>query len=43
MRKRWLLAAAVTEDARDDVLVYMAFPVEHWTRLCSTNPLERLN
>jgi transposase-like protein len=21
----------------------MAFPVEHWTRLYSTNPLERLN
>jgi putative transposase len=43
MRTRWPLAAAVMEDARDDVLAYMAFPVEHWTRLYSTNPLERLN
>ena len=43
MRTRWPLAAAVREDARDDVLAYMVFPVEHWTRLYSTNPLERLN
>jgi transposase-like protein len=31
------------EDARDDVLAYILFPAEHWTRLYSTNPLERLN
>ena len=27
----------------DDVLVYMTFPPEHWTRIYSTNPLERVN
>ncbi len=43
MLKRWPLAAAVMADARDDVLAYMLFPPEHWTRLYSTNPLERLN
>ena len=30
-------------DAEDDLLAYMAFPPEHWTRLSSSNPLERLN
>jgi putative transposase len=30
-------------DAEDDILAYMAFPSEHWTRLSSSNPLERLN
>jgi transposase-like protein len=30
-------------DAETDVLAYMAFPKEHWTKLHSTNPLERLN
>ncbi len=26
-----------------DVLAYMAFPKDHWTKLHSTNPIERLN
>lgn len=43
MRPRWPKAAEVLEDAGDDVLAYMAFPKEHWTRIYSTNPLERLN
>jgi transposase-like protein len=43
MLKRWPQAALVMADARDDVLAYMLFPAEHWTRLYSTNPLERLN
>ena len=29
--------------ARDDVLAYMSFPKAHWTKTCSTNPLERVN
>ena len=29
--------------AAEDVLAYMAFPQEHWARIDSTNPLERLN
>jgi putative transposase len=40
---RWPLAAQVLRAAEDDVLAYMAFPREHWTRLYSTNVLERLN
>ena len=30
-------------DSEHDVLAYMAFPVQHRTKLHSTNPLERLN
>jgi transposase-like protein len=40
---RWPKAATVLREAEDDVLAYMAFPPEHWTRIYSTNPLERLN
>jgi putative transposase len=40
---RWPKAATVLLEAEDDVLAYMAFPPEHWTRIYSTNPLERLN
>jgi transposase-like protein len=40
---RWPKAATVLRDAEDDVLAYMAFPPEHWTRIYSTNALERLN
>lgn len=40
---RWPKAASVLSGAAEDVLAYMAFPQEHWTRLDSTNPLERLN
>jgi putative transposase len=30
-------------DAEDDVIAHMAFPREHWTKIASTNPLERVN
>lgn len=43
LRGRWDKAAEVLEGARDDVLAYMSFPSEHWSRIDSTNPLERLN
>ena len=43
MRPRWPQAAQVLEEAEEDVLAYMRFPQEHWTRIYSTNPLERLN
>jgi putative transposase len=43
LRGRWDKAAEVLEGAADDVLAYMAFPHEHWARIDSTNPLERLN
>ena len=30
-------------EAEDDILVYKTFPREHWRRIHSTNPLERLH
>jgi putative transposase len=35
--------AQLLEDAEVDLLAYYAFPAEHWSKLRSTNPLERLN
>jgi transposase-like protein len=35
--------AAMLVDARDDLLAFTAFPVEHWRKIWSTNPLERLH
>lgn len=31
------------EEAEDDLIAFYAFPREHWTKLRSTNPLERVN
>ena len=31
------------EDAEEDLIAFYAFPPEHWTKLRSTNPLERVN
>ncbi len=31
------------ERAEEDLLAFYAFPVDHWRKLRSTNPLERLN
>lgn len=39
----WPQAAQLLLAAEDDVLAYMAFPKAHWTRIYSTNLLERLN
>jgi transposase-like protein len=36
-------AAEILLAAEDDVLAYLACPREHWTKIWSTNPLERLN
>lgn len=36
-------AAAHLDDARDDILAFTAFPVEHWPKIRSNNPQERLN
>jgi putative transposase len=30
-------------EAEDELLAFMAFPAEHWCKLRSTNPLERVN
>ena len=43
LRERFQRLAELMDDSRDDVLVYMSFPREHWAQIASTNPLERLN
>jgi len=35
--------AAFMDEAEADVLAYMGFPAEHWSKIHSTNGLERLN
>ena len=35
--------ATLMDSAEQDVLAYMTFPKQHWTKLHSTNPIERLN
>jgi len=35
--------ALLLEAAEEELLAFMSFPREHWTKLRSTNPLERLN
>ena len=35
--------AQLMDEAEVDVLAYMSFPKEHWARICSGNPLERVN
>jgi putative transposase len=43
LRPRWPKLATLMDDGEHDVLAFMAFPVQHRTKLHSTNPLERLN
>lgn len=31
------------QDAKDDLIAFTAFPVAHWKKIWSTNPLERVN
>jgi putative transposase len=34
---------AMLRDAKDELLAFTGFPVSHWKKVWSTNPLERLN
>ena len=43
LRKQFPGAVAVMDTACDDVLAFLHFPQEHWRKVWSTNPLERLN
>ena len=43
LRKQFPTAVLVMDAARDDVLAFLHFPQEHWRKIWSTNPLERLN
>ena len=40
---RFPRAAAALLEAEEEILAHMAFPRSHWSRVSSTNPLERLN
>jgi len=35
--------ARLLEEAEEDLLAYMRFPRDHWSKIRSTNPLERVN
>jgi putative transposase len=35
--------AALLEEGEEDILAFYSFPLDHWRKLRSTNPLERLN
>jgi putative transposase len=42
-RGRFAKLAELMEEAEEDVLAYATFPAEHWQKIWSNNPLERLN
>ena len=43
LRGKWPKLGAFIDDSEADVLAHMDFPVQHRTKIHSTNPLERLN
>jgi transposase-like protein len=43
LEPRFPVAAAMLAEARADLTAFTAFPVGHWRKIWSTNPLERVN
>ena len=43
LREKDAKLGQLMDTAREDVVAYMDFPKDHWTKISSTNPLERLN
>jgi putative transposase len=43
LRKPLPKVAALLEEAEEDLLAFYSFPSDHWPKLRSTNPLERVN
>ena len=43
LRKPLPKVAALLEEAEEDLLAFSCFPRDHWAKLRSTNPLERVN
>jgi transposase-like protein len=43
LRKPLPKVAALLEEAEEDLLAFYSFPADHWRKLRSTNPLERVN
>jgi putative transposase len=42
-RHRFGRLSELMEEAEEDVLAYAVFPAEHWQKIWSNNPLERVN
>jgi transposase-like protein len=42
-RERFSKLSALMDEAEEDVLAYSTFPKEHWQKIWSNNPLERVN
>jgi putative transposase len=43
LQPKFPAVATMLADAREDLTAFASFPVAHWRKLWSTNPLERLN
>jgi transposase-like protein len=43
LEPRFPVVAAMLAQAKEDVTAFTAFPVSHWRKVWSTNPLERVN
>ena len=43
LEQRLPKVASMLADAEEDILAFYAFPAAHWSKLRSTNPLERFN
>ena len=43
MRVKWPKLGAFIDDSEADVLAHLDFPLQHRSKIHSTNPLERLN
>ena len=43
LRKPLPKIAVLLEEAEEDLLAFYGFPCDHWAKLRSTNPLERVN
>jgi len=43
LQPKFPAVATMLVDTRDDLTAFAAFPTAHWTKLWSTNPLERVN
>jgi putative transposase len=43
LEPRFPTVAAMLVETKEDVLAFTAFPISHWRKIWSTNPLERVN